>query len=139
MINHVHNNKFNSIEYGARNAVRGASSTQSCRRAKQQSIIFFQSIELVIFSNSAIFFFRYFLLLADKAPSEATFRGTEFLSYDLGQTGGEPIVSAQDAISLYFRTRQPNGLLFYTSELKFPTDTNHKIFNIFKINGSIFS
>ena len=50
----------------------------------------------------------------DKAPSEATFRGTEFLSYDLGQTGGEPIVSAQDAISLYFRTRQPNGLLFYT-------------------------
>lgn len=53
---------------------------------------------------------------ADKAPSEATFRGSEFLSYDLGQTGGEPIVSAQDAISLYFRTRQPNGLLFYTSE-----------------------
>ncbi|XP_055677367.1 neurexin-1 isoform X2 [Lutzomyia longipalpis] len=50
----------------------------------------------------------------DKAPSEATFRGTEFLSYDLGQTGGEPIVSAQDAISLFFRTRQPNGLLFYT-------------------------
>lgn len=52
----------------------------------------------------------------DKAPSEATFRGTEFLSYDLGQTGGEPIVSAQDAISLYFRTRQPNGLLFFTGE-----------------------
>lgn len=55
-------------------------------------------------------------LYADKAPSEATFRGSEFLSYDLGQTGGEPIVSAQDAISLYFRTRQPNGLLFYTSK-----------------------
>lgn len=52
----------------------------------------------------------------DKAPSEATFRGTEFLSYDLGQTGGEPIVSAQDAISLYFRTRQPNGLLFFTGK-----------------------
>lgn len=55
---------------------------------------------------------------SDKAPSEATFRGSEFLSYDLGQTGGEPIVSAQDAISLYFRTRQPNGLLFYTSKYK---------------------
>lgn len=54
--------------------------------------------------------------VTDKAPSEATFRGSEFLSYDLGQTGGEPIVSAQDAISLYFRTRQPNGLLFYTSK-----------------------
>jgi neurexin len=55
-------------------------------------------------------------MAADKAPSEATFRGTEFLSYDLGQTGGEPIVSAQDAISLYFRTRQPNGLLFFTGK-----------------------
>lgn len=54
----------------------------------------------------------------DKAPSEATFRGTEFLSYDLGQTGGEPIVSGQDAISLYFRTRQPNGLLFYTGKCR---------------------
>lgn len=57
-----------------------------------------------------------FRTTTDKAPSEATFRGTEFLSYDLGQTGGEPIVSAQDAISLYFRTRQPNGLLFFTGE-----------------------
>lgn len=56
----------------------------------------------------------FFFTNTDKAPSEATFRGTEFLSYDLGQTGGEPIVSAQDSISLYFRTRQPNGLLFYT-------------------------
>lgn len=58
--------------------------------------------------------FYFYFKFSDKAPSEATFRGTEFLSYDLGQTGGEPIVSAQDAISLYFRTRQPNGLLFYT-------------------------
>ncbi|XP_076267809.1 neurexin 1-like isoform X2 [Rhynchophorus ferrugineus] len=52
----------------------------------------------------------------DKAPSEAVFRGAEFLSYDLSQTGGEPIVSAQDTITLYFKTRQPNGLLFYTGE-----------------------
>lgn len=56
------------------------------------------------------------ILVADKAPSEATFRGAEFLSYDLTQTGGEPIVSTQDAISLYFKTRQPNGLLFYTGK-----------------------
>ncbi|XP_023310853.1 neurexin-1-like [Anoplophora glabripennis] len=52
----------------------------------------------------------------DKAPSEAVFRGTEFLSYDLSQTGGEPIVSAQDSVTFYFKTRQPNGLLFYTGE-----------------------
>ncbi|XP_063235605.1 neurexin 1 isoform X2 [Bacillus rossius redtenbacheri] len=52
----------------------------------------------------------------DKAPSEATFRGVEFLSYDLSRTGGEPIVSAQDAISLAFKTRQHSGLLFYTGD-----------------------
>ncbi|XP_068083571.1 neurexin 1 [Anabrus simplex] len=51
---------------------------------------------------------------ADKAPSEATFRGSEFLSYDLSRTGGEPIVSNQDSITLSFKTRQPSGLLFYT-------------------------
>lgn len=56
--------------------------------------------------------------VSDKAPSEATFRGAEFLSYDLTQTGGEPFVGTQDAISLYFKTRQPNGLLFYTGTLR---------------------
>lgn len=61
----------------------------------------------------------------EKAPSEATFRGTQFLSYDLGQTGAEPIVSAQDAITLYFRTRQPNGLLFYTGCLMFLLQSGH--------------
>lgn len=76
--------------------------------------------------------FRIFLV-TDKAPSEATFRGTEFLSYDLGQTGGEPIVSAQDAISLYFRTRQPNGLLFYTGECFYIS-----IFNTYKYNNKLY-
>lgn len=42
------------------------------------------------------------------------FRGKEFLSYDLSQTGGEPIVSAQDSVTFYFKTRQASGLLFYT-------------------------
>lgn len=68
------------------------------------------------YTNVLISDFNFVSILTDKAPSEATFRGTEFLSYDLGQTGGEPIVSAQDAISLYFRTRQPNGLLFFTGK-----------------------
>lgn len=63
------------------------------------------------------FYFNFFSFFsADKAPSEATFRGTEFLSYDLNRTGGEPIVSSQDIISLNFKTRFPNGLLFYTGE-----------------------
>lgn len=58
----------------------------------------------------------YCSLFTDKAPSEATFRGAEFLSYNLSRTGGEPIVSNQDAISLLFKTRQPSGLLLYTGE-----------------------
>ncbi|KAB0804576.1 hypothetical protein PPYR_01546 [Photinus pyralis] len=56
------------------------------------------------------------ILITDKAPSEAVFRGNEFLSYDLSQTGGEPIVSAQDSVTFYFKTRAPNGLLFYTGD-----------------------
>lgn len=57
--------------------------------------------------------------VSDKAPTEAVFRGTEFLSYDLSQTGGEPIVSAQDSVTFYFKTRAPSGLLFYTGEYSF--------------------
>lgn len=60
--------------------------------------------------------FSMFVSIPDKAPSEAVFRGTEFLSYDLSKTGGEPIVSAQDSVTFYFKTRQPNGLLFYTGK-----------------------
>jgi len=56
--------------------------------------------------------------VSDKAPAEATFRGKEYLSYDLSKTGAEPIVSTQDSIALSFKTRQPNGLLFYTGEME---------------------
>ena len=58
-----------------------------------------------------------FCLLSGKEPPEATFTGNEFLSYDLGKLGGEPILSRQDEISLYFRTNRDDGLLFYTGKL----------------------
>lgn len=77
-----------------------------------------KSLDIFLLKIISFFSLLFFYDQIDKAPSEATFRGTEFLSYDLGQTGGEPIVSAQDAISLYFRTRQPNGLLFFTGKFK---------------------
>uniref|UniRef100_T1JIS0 Laminin G domain-containing protein n=1 Tax=Strigamia maritima TaxID=126957 RepID=T1JIS0_STRMM len=51
-----------------------------------------------------------------KAPSEATFRGNDFLSVDLVKVGSEPIVSSGDEVSLFFKTRQPNGLLFYSGD-----------------------
>ncbi|KAL6444648.1 hypothetical protein ACFW04_002028 [Cataglyphis niger] len=50
----------------------------------------------------------------NKAPSEASFRGTEYLTIDLSK--GEPVLSTQESISLQFKTRQPNGLLFYSGE-----------------------
>ncbi|KYN22140.1 Neurexin-3-alpha, partial [Trachymyrmex cornetzi] len=48
----------------------------------------------------------------DKAPSEASFRGTEYLTIDLSK--GEPVLSTQESISLQFKTRAANGLLFYS-------------------------
>lgn len=76
-------------------------------------MIVFRNIFIRIIYDTIPYIYDIFFV-SDKAPSEATFRGTEFLSYDLTQTGGEPIVSTQDAISIYFKTRQSNGLLFYT-------------------------
>lgn len=53
---------------------------------------------------------------SDKAPSEAVFRGNEFLSYNPSQIEGEPILSAQDSVTFYFKTRGPNGTLFYAGK-----------------------
>lgn len=52
--------------------------------------------------------------VADKAPSEASFRGTEYLTINLSK--GDPILSTLESISLQFKTRQPNGLLFYSGK-----------------------
>ncbi|XP_023315874.1 neurexin-1 isoform X2 [Trichogramma pretiosum] len=48
----------------------------------------------------------------DKASSEASFRGTEYLTIDLSK--GKPVLSSQEGIFLQFKTKQPNGLLFYS-------------------------
>uniref|UniRef100_A0AAY4AAI2 Neurexin-2-like n=1 Tax=Denticeps clupeoides TaxID=299321 RepID=A0AAY4AAI2_9TELE len=45
--------------------------------------------------------------------SVATFKGSEFFSYDLSQT---PIQSSTDEITLSFRTLQRNGLLLHTGK-----------------------
>ena len=56
----------------------------------------------------------YFISFLDDHPAEATFRGGEYIAYDLQQRGVEPILSTNDEISLYFKTRKSSGLLFYT-------------------------
>ncbi|XP_043199961.1 neurexin-1-like isoform X3 [Amphibalanus amphitrite] len=52
----------------------------------------------------------------EKPPSEATFRGAEYMTYDLTNTGGGAIASTSDNLSMFFKTAQPNGLLFYTGD-----------------------
>ena len=36
------------------------------------------------------------------------------MTYDLTNTGGGAIASTKDHLSMFFKTAQPNGLLFYT-------------------------
>ncbi|XP_071747001.1 neurexin 1 isoform X2 [Lepeophtheirus salmonis] len=49
-----------------------------------------------------------------KQPLEATFRHGDYITYDLQQRNVEPILSTNDDISLFFKTRKSSGLLFYT-------------------------
>ena len=58
----------------------------------------------------------FFFLFPVNPPPEATLRGTEYITYDLQQKSLEPILSINDEISLYFKTRKSSGLLFYTGE-----------------------
>ncbi len=55
-----------------------------------------------------------------KQPPEATLRGHDYFFYDMAQSGGEPIVSSSDEVSLYFKTRQATGMLFYTGTYTCP-------------------
>ena len=58
-----------------------------------------------------------FFIFLEKLPSEGTFYGAHYLSYDLS-SGGDPIVSSRDSVRLAFKTRQSSGLLFYTGKRK---------------------
>ena len=57
-----------------------------------------------------------FHVISAVLPPEATFRGGEYLTYDLSRRGVDPILSSDDEISLHFKTRKSSGLLFYTGE-----------------------
>ncbi|CAN7944120.1 unnamed protein product, partial [Ixodes pacificus] len=48
-----------------------------------------------------------------RQPSEATFRGHEFLSLEAGRAA---IVSGADQVSLLFKTRQPSALLWHSGD-----------------------
>jgi hypothetical protein len=57
---------------------------------------------------------KIFLPVAAQDPSEVTFKGNEYLTYNLFEKSGEPILSIRDEVTLFFRTNRPEGLLFYT-------------------------
>lgn len=52
-------------------------------------------------------------LLPEKPIVEATFTGVEYLTYDLSGRG-DSFVSSKDKLTMYFKTRHADGLLFYT-------------------------
>ncbi|XP_041428915.1 neurexin-3 isoform X6 [Xenopus laevis] len=52
-------------------------------------------------------------ILRAKEENVATFRGSEYLCYDLSQN---PIQSSSDEITLSFKTRQRNGLILHTGK-----------------------
>ena len=62
--------------------------------------------------------YSFFASFSAEAPIEVTFSGGEYITYDLRQKGFEPILSTNDEISLHFKTRKSNGLLFYTGEFE---------------------
>ena len=74
-----------------------------------------------IFVQNCYFISSHFVLFSflDDHPAEATFRGNEYIAYDLQQRGVEPILSTNDEISLYFKTRKSSGLLFYTGNFRY--------------------
>ena len=86
-----------------------------------------------IFEQKCYFISSHFVLFSflDDHPAEATFRGNEYIAYDLQQRGVEPILSTNDEISLYFKTRKSSGLLFYTGNRR----NFHLRFLDFKIYG----
>ena len=61
-------------------------------------------------------------------PPEVTFKGNEYLTYNLFEKSGEPILSIRDEVSLFFRTNRPEGLLFYTGTKKDRSKNTSHIF-----------
>jgi len=54
-------------------------------------------------------------VFTEKLAVEAMFQGTQYLTYDL-TTRSDPIYSSTDKLSLYLKTTEPDGLIFYTGK-----------------------
>ncbi|XP_029634772.1 neurexin-3 isoform X2 [Octopus sinensis] len=65
----------------------------------------------------------------EKPIVEATFTGVEYLTYDLSGRG-DSFVSSKDKLTMYFKTRHADGLLFYTGDLG-------EYFNVALIGGGV--
>ncbi|XP_042239812.1 neurexin-1-like isoform X3 [Homarus americanus] len=54
----------------------------------------------------------------ERQVEEITFRGREYLWWDLRRTGGQPLASQSDQLSFSFKTRHPAGVLFFSGDGK---------------------
>ncbi|GFX27051.1 LAM_G_DOMAIN domain-containing protein [Trichonephila clavipes] len=72
-----------------------------------------------------------------RPPSEATFTGEEYLHFDVRGSGGEPLVSWSDQVSLQFRSRQSAGLLFFAADLGLHGTGNEDFLHVSLKGGGI--
>ncbi|XP_071518617.1 neurexin 1 isoform X3 [Panulirus ornatus] len=54
----------------------------------------------------------------ERQVEEITFRGREYVWWDLRRTGGQPLASQNDQLSFSFKTRHPAGVLFFSGDGK---------------------
>ncbi|XP_045116786.1 neurexin-1-like isoform X2 [Portunus trituberculatus] len=54
----------------------------------------------------------------ERRVEEITFRGREYVWWDLRRTGGQPLAAQSDHLSFSFKTRHPAGVLFFSGDGK---------------------
>ncbi|MPC81330.1 hypothetical protein E2C01_075937 [Portunus trituberculatus] len=57
-----------------------------------------------------------FVFSTERRVEEITFRGREYVWWDLRRTGGQPLAAQSDHLSFSFKTRHPAGVLFFSGE-----------------------
>lgn len=53
---------------------------------------------------------------SERQVEEITIRGREYVWWDLRRSGGQPLASQSDQLTLSFKTRHPAGVLFFSGQ-----------------------
>ena len=65
---------------------------------------------------SCLFLNNNIVMFAETRSPQAMFRGRQGLKYELASMGGQPIITLQDKISFFFKTRKSSALLYYNGK-----------------------